>query len=105
MDRNILDVKWNLWDFERNIRDFERKVWNYEQNIWYFDQNVGDFEQNIGNFEGNVGDFEKNDQESSEVFAILRKMCDIFSRMFGILGKCSWYRANCSRFWAKYLWF
>ena len=64
---------------------------NYDQNVWYFDKNVGDFEQNV--------------LESTDVFAILRKMCDILSRMFGVLGKSSWDRASCSKFWAKYWWF
>ena len=78
---------------------------NYDQNVWYFDKNVGDFEQNVEDSEVNVWDFEQNILESTDVFAILRKMCDILSRMFGVLGKSSWDRASCSKFWAKYWWF
>ena len=62
-------------------------AWDYEKNIWDLDQNVEDFEQNDGDFEWNVSDFKRNVQDSSQMYAILRKMCDL-------LSKCSWFWEN-----------
>ena len=71
-------------------------AWDSEQKIWDFRQNVVDFEQNVGDFEWKVRDFKQNVQDSSEIFAILRKMCDILSKclgskMFEILSKYCWF--------------